>query len=114
MQYQRGAYLNSDLTTVVFASLTSIGNLGKLNVPAASSITVTWHVYQPGFKFDNGTSNWNAAALRSGVFKSFASTSAVSYAFTLPLKNWMLVSTRTFPLVAVFCSFFTDAGLYTS
>src|SRR5580692_2337819 len=76
---------------------TIIAIRGKPKLPPASSITFTWHTYVPGFSCVRGTSNWNATAPRSGILIALASTRGVSYTFTPPLRNSMLVNTFTGP-----------------
>lgn len=73
-----------------------IAVLGKLKLPAVSSITLIWQVYWPGFRPLRGTLNWKAMALRSGSLSWVAWTSGVSKALVLPLRNSMLVSTLVF------------------
>src|SRR6202035_5500757 len=67
---------------------------GKLNAPARSSITFTWHVYCPGFRSFSGTSNWNAMVLREASVSFVASTSGVSKTFVEPERNSIEVSSR--------------------
>ena len=53
-------------------------SLGKVKLPPASSITLTWQTYVPGFKSVSGTSNWNATAFRATSVTAFAVTRGVS------------------------------------
>ena len=72
-----------------------IASRGKLKLPPASSITLIWQRYVPGFNCASETSNWKETAVRSGLLMALASTSGVSKTFTPPSINSMLVRTRT-------------------
>jgi hypothetical protein len=56
-------------TDAAAAAKTFIAMRGKLKLPPASSITLTWQIYVPGFNCVSGTSNWNDTASRSGTFR---------------------------------------------